>query len=278
MKQFAWPVTLSIWGLAFSLISGVLAQDKEPTEKAAAGKEEAEEKLPSAEEVLQNYIKAIGGEAAYKEHQSQHAIGTVDLGAQNMKGKMEVFAARPNRLLVMIEMPGVGEITTGYNGEVGWMSNPLTGPMILPESMLDQVATQADFDHALRKPEDFKILEMLGREEFNGEPCYKLRLVHRTGFESTEFYNEKTGLQTGFISSQASPLGEVKVTTVITDYKKFGDMLMPSKIVQKVSGMEQTMTIEKMEFDTVPASKFELPEEVKTLTEPVEPAAESTEN
>ena len=249
-----------------------------PPEKQPATTSDSEN-LPSAEEILQKFIKAIGGEAAYKEHESQHATGTVDLGAQQMSGSMEIFAARPNKLLMIIEMPGVGKITTGYNGEIGWMNNPLTGPMILPEATLEQIATQADFDHVLRRPADFKSLEVLGIEEFNGEPCYKLKLVHRTGFESTEFYSVKTGLQTGFIATQPSPLGEVNVTTTITDYKKFEDMLMPSRIVQKIAGMEQVMTIEKMEFDTVPPSKFELPPEVKTLAEALneKPAATGKE-
>ena len=270
MKQFAWPVKSSIWVLAVLLASGAFAQEKqtEATEKPAPASTEKPAQLPAAEQVLKRYIKAVGGEKAFADYQSQHATGSISMGGQQMNGKMEVFAARPNKLLVIMEMPGVGKITTGFDGKVGWMSNPLTGPMLLPDSMLDQISTQADFDHALRKPEDYKSIEMLGLESFAGEPCYKLKLVHRSGFESTEYFSKETGLQKGFVSKQSSPLGEVNVTTEVTDYKKFGDVLMPSRTVQKVSGLEQVLTIDEMEFNTVPASKFELPPDIQALADP----------
>lgn len=260
MKKCVWLRSLS-WGLAALLNLSVFAQEKAATTTQKA------EKLPSAEEILKRYVEQVGGERAFSKYKSQHALGTIEMGAQQLKGKMEVFAARPNKLLVIMDIPGVGKITTGYNGEIGWMNNPLTGPMILPESMLEQVATQADFDHALRKPEDYKSMEVLGLEEFAGEPSYKLKLVHRSGFESTEFFSKETGLQKGFIAKQESPFGAVNVTTEITDYEKFGDIHVPSRIIQKVSGMEQIVTIDEMDFNDVPDSKFDLPPEVKTLTE-----------
>ena len=254
MKKNTW-LGLWAWGVAALVSVNLLAQEKG----------EAGGKLPTAEEVLKRYIEKVGGEKAFAEYQSQHALGTISMGGPQMQGTMEVFAARPNKLLVLMELPGVGKITTGFNGKIGWMNNPLTGPMILPEAMLEQVATQADFDHALRKPEDYKSMEVLGLENFAGEPSYKLKLVHETGYESTEFFSKETGLQKGFLSTQESPFGPVNVATEITDYKKFGDILMPSRIVQKVSGMEQIVTIEKVDFNDVPDSKFELPPEIKTL-------------
>lgn len=258
-----------VFGTALLLACGGFAQEKKGSEE---GKKD--ENLPKAEEVLERYIKAIGGRDAFAEHESQHAVGTIDMTGQQQPGKLEVFAARPNKLLVLVEIPGIGKVTTGFNGKVGWMNNPLTGPMLLPEAMLGELAAQADFDHALHRPEDYKTIEMLGVEEFGGEECYKLHLVHRTGFESTEFFNKETGLQEGFISEQASPLGKVKVTTHIDEYKKFNGILMASKITQNMSGMEQKMEIKSMEFDTVPDSKFELPPQIKTLAGDAEPAGE----
>ena len=231
-------------------------------EKAAAKKP-----LPSAKEIMERYGKAVGGNEAFMKHKSQHAKGSVEMTAQKLKGTMEVFAARPNKLVLKVTIPGIGETATGFDGTVAWANNPLLGPMLLEGKQKDQIATQADFDHALHDPAHYKTMEVLGVQEFNGEECYKLKLVHRTGFESTEYFSIKTGLQTGFEATQESPLGPITATSLVTDYRRFGDLFMPSRLSQKAMGMETVMTIEEMEYDKVDPAAFDLPEPVKTLLE-----------
>ena len=245
--------------------------------RAADDKGAAETKpLPSAKQILERFAKAIGGKEVFMQSKSQHARGTVQMPAQGVNGTLNVYAARPNKLLMKMTIKGVGEFNTGFDGQTAWMSSALTGPMLLEGKMRDEIATQADFDHALHDPADYKSMEVLGAENFNGEECYQLKLVHRTGFASTEYFSIKTGLQRGFTATQESPLGPVTATTVVTDYKQFGPLLMPSRTSQKAAGVETIMTMDEMEFDQVNPAVFELPAEVKALLEtPEAPAKES---
>jgi len=239
--------------------------------RAADDKKEA---LPTAQQIMERHAKGVGGKDAFTHHKFQHATGTMAIPAQKVSGKLEVFAARPNKLVMKVAMPGLGDVTTGFNGEIGWVSTAITGPMLLEGKMLEEVATQADFDQALHNPADYKVMEVLGKEEFNGEECYKVKLVHNRGFESTEFFSVKTGLQTGFIGTKETQFGAVAVTTLVSDYRKFGDLLSPVKNVQKVSGIETVTTIDSMEFDNVDPKVFEVPAEVKTLLEQKKKVAE----
>lgn len=234
-------------------------------EKAAPEQRVPKSELPSAKEIVDRFVKEIGGKETYQKHKSQHAKGVVEMPAQQMKGSLEVFAAEPNKMLVKINLPGAGPITTGYDGKVGFVLNPLLGPMLLEGKMLDQVSSQADFSHILHNPEDYKSMETLDLVPFEGEDCYKVKLVDKTGAESVEYFNKQTGLQRGLSMSQESPFGTVQVTTVIGDYKKFGDLFMPSRISQKMAGMEQVMKLDEMEFDTVKDDAFDLPPEIKAL-------------
>jgi hypothetical protein len=227
----------------------------------------AAEKQLQAKEILERYAKAIGGQEAFRKHKSQHATGTVSMPAQNMNGKMEVFAARPNKLLIKMSLPGIGDLNTAYNGSAGWIYSQITGAMMLEGKMVEQMAAQAEFDQALHNPADYQSMELLGAEEFSGEDCYKVKLVHKTGFESTEYFSKKTGLQKGFTATQDSPLGTITATTVVGEYKKFGDLLLPSRVTQTAAGIETLMTIDEVEFDTVDPSVFEPPAEVKALLE-----------
>jgi hypothetical protein len=220
--------------------------------------------LPPAREIIDRFTKEMGGEA-YKAHKSEHAKGTVEMPAQQMKGTMEVFAAEPNKMVVKISLPGTGPVTTGFDGKVGFMVNPLLGPMLLEGKMLEQVASQADFDHILHNAEDYKSMETVDLTDFGGEECYKVKLVDKAGTESMEYFSKKTGLQRGMTMSQESPFGVVNVSTTIGDYKKVGDVTMPTRISQKMAGIEQVMTMDQIEFDTVQDDVFELPKEIKAL-------------
>jgi hypothetical protein len=249
---------------------------------ASFGAEGKAEKLPTAEEVLNRHAKEIGGRAAFAKYESQHVKGTIEMPAQKISGKMEVFAARPNKLVMKVTMPGLGEVTTGYNGTVGWMSTAITGPMLLEGKMMEEVVTQADFDHALHDPADYKVMELLGKEQFNGEECYKLKLVHRGGFASTEYFSVKSGRQVGFTATQQTQFGPVTATTIVSDYKKFGDLVVPAKTIQKASGIETVMTIEETTYNQVDPSMFQTPADVQTLLEqknkPAKPANEAKKN
>jgi hypothetical protein len=240
----------------------------------ARAAEQKGEDLPSAKTILERYAKAIGGKEAFKKHSSQHVIGTVEMPAQKIKGKLEVFAQRPNNLLMKVSMPALGDVTTGYTGDVAWISTAITGPMLLDGLKAQEAATQADFDHFLHDPADYKVMEVLGREQFDGEDCYKVKLVHQTGFESVDYFSVKSGLQRGFIATQETPFGSIKATTIVSDYKKFGDVYMPARSVQKASGIESVQTISSVEYDKVDPSVFALPPEVKTLLEQKKKAAE----
>jgi hypothetical protein len=236
----------------------------------------AAKKLPSAEDILERYRKAIGGKEAFRKIRSQHAVGTMAAPAQQMEGKLNVYGARPNKLLTVMTMKGAGDISTGFDGKVAWMKTSLTGPMLLEGKMREQIATEADFDRPLHDPKDFKSMKVVGTEEFNGEECYKMQLVHRTGSDSIEFFSVKTGLQRGSISKQETPFGAVAATTFITDYKQFGDLFLPSRMSLKAAGIETITTFEEMTFDQVEPSKFELPDDVKALLE--EPAEQPSDS
>jgi len=59
--------------------------------------------------------------------------------------------------------------------------------------------------------------------------------------------------------------GELLKTALFKDYKKFGDLLMASKVLQKVQGITIEVTIDTVVFDKVEPKIFELPKEIRAL-------------
>jgi hypothetical protein len=246
------------------------APAKAPAQTSAA--------LPSARDVLDRHIKAVGGREALLAHKSAHMTGTFSVPSSGMVGTIEMFgAANPDRTLIKITIPGLGEMLNGYDGSHGWAVTPMTGPMLQQGKELDQTKLDAEFYADLRDAKRYKSMKTLEKtpfpasvkgpegKEVAGPLCYKVSLVRIDGNEDFEFYNVETGLRAGAIQTRESPMGTVTTTSVEGDYKKFGNMLQATNVVQKMMGVEQKLTLATVEYDNVDAAVFELPVPIKAL-------------
>ncbi len=104
----------------------------------------------------------------------------------------------------------------------------MTGPMVLEGRQLEEKRFDADFHGELRGADRYASMTTLERTDFEGRPCYKVRLVRKSGGEDTEFYDVETGLKAGSITTRETQMGTVTGTTVATNYRKFGNLLHPA--------------------------------------------------
>jgi hypothetical protein len=232
--------------------------------------------LPSGDAIRQRYITALGGAAALQAPKSSHVKGTFEVPAQGITGSMEMFGAAPNKLFTIMDMPGAGEIKTGYDGEVAWTINPMMGPMLIEGPTLQQLEQQADFYSVLYPERHVDSFETVARKEFEGKPCYEVRVVTNWGEEYMEYYEVDTGLQAGSVRTQESPMGPIEATTVVSEYGRFGAIMVPTKVVQRAMGMMQLMNIVSVEYDTVADSVFAIPPEIQALVDGAQQDTSST--
>ena len=221
--------------------------------------------LPSARSIIDRHIKAIGGRAAILAHTSSHATGTISMPATGMTGAVDVYAAKPNKTLVKINLGGVGDIVEAFDGTHGWTLQPMTGPMLSQGKELAQKRFDADYYSDLHEDGRYASMTTLEKTTFEGRPCYKLSLTRKEGGEDIEFYDVETGLKAGAVITRETPMGAITATQVHSDYKKFGDVLMPTTMKQTAMTVEQVLKITSFEFDNVPASVFEPPAQIKAL-------------
>jgi hypothetical protein len=222
-------------------------------------------KLPSARSVLDKHLAAIGGRQAVLSHTSTRATGTISMPATGLNGAVEIYGAHPNRTLLKVSLDGVGEVLEGFDGKHGWSNSPMTGPMLLEGRQLEEKRFDSEFHAELRNDNRYVSLTTLERVDFEGRPCYKIRLVRKTGGEDIEFYDVATGLKAGGITTRETQMGTVTGTAVESNYKKFGNLLQPTMVKSQIGGLQQVITITAVEYDNVPASVFELPAGIKAL-------------
>ena len=75
----------------------------------------------------------------------------------------------------------------------------------------------------------------------------------------------------GTTTTVQSQMGAVEATSFYEQYRDFGGLRLASVVRQQAMALEQTITIETVEFDTVDPAVFELPPEIRALRSDADP-------
>jgi hypothetical protein len=258
-------LALSSLLVAPGLVIAQGAQEAQTPKPAAPPATVPPASLPTARAIIDRYIEAVGGRKAILAHSSSRASGTMTVPSSGISGTLEVYGAKPNKSLVKITMGGIGEITEAFDGKIGWSLNPMTGPRLTEGKELEEKAFDADFYSDLHEPGRYVSMTTVGQVEFDGRQCYKVSLIRKTGGEDLEFYDVKTSLKAGVIGTRESQMGPINVTQFQSDYKKYGGLLVPTTMKQSAMGVQHTITLTAVEFDTVDPAVFTPPAPIKAL-------------
>ena len=250
-----------------------LAQDRGAERRQTGSAEQPEDgqNLPSAKEILKKYVEATGGEENYRNLKSQHATGKFNLPAAGMEGQFELFQQSPDKFLVLVTLPGMGQVQNGVNGETGWSVDPMSGPRLLEGQELKSMQREANMGIYLEPDKFYQSMEVKGTEDVSGKKAYHLVMTPKDGGKPTHaFFDMESGLMVRGMSTQESPMGEMNAETLMEDYRKTSDgkFMQPHKITTRVGGQEYTIVLDKIETNAeIPADRFEPPAEVKQLVE-----------
>jgi hypothetical protein len=223
--------------------------------------------LPSAKSLLEKHDAAVGGRAAMDKHSSMHESVALTIAAMNVTGTMDTYHAKPNLFLMKQNFAG-GEVLTGYDGKTGWIVAPGQGASVLDSATVDQLKGQADFFGDYYDPARIKSAETVEISDFEGQRCYKVKIVHKDGSEAMVYLDSATGLRAGQTQTAKMMGQEMQSTMVMSGYKDFGGVKMPTKRIQRLPMAEVVMDITSVEFDTVDAATFALPDAVKAIVKP----------
>lgn len=233
--------------------------------------QDAAEDLPSGAEVIKKYVEASGGEAAYKKRKSMVTKAKMEMPGMGQSIELTIYQKAPNMMATVVNLPGMGEQTTVYNGEKAWSDSAMTGPRLMTEEEMASLKRQAAMDAQYAPQNYYESIQTLSQTEFAGESAYELELVPKDGGETiTQYYSVDSGLLIGQSYTQSTQQGDIEVKVIMSDYREVGGLKIPfkSKLEYPAMGMSQELTISSVEMDKeIDAKMFEVPEEIKQLEE-----------
>ena len=206
---------------------------------------QAQKKLPSAEKIVDNYLKALGGKKSVSALKDTTYNWTIQLNDQPI-GTARAQRKPPSSERWELTF-GNGQIISATNTRSAWelgLDNhlrTLTGP----ESAAAKLRATLDSSRLV----DFKKLNVLARVvslgDLGSEPAYIVEFSTRSGARFQYYFSVKTGLITKIT-------GDVKKTKVVFDnYKKVEGIQEPHRIRMNVEGTgELTLVLQSVAFNT----------------------------
>jgi hypothetical protein len=223
--------------------------------------------LPPAKDLIAKFVAATNGTAVMAKHQSVRSKGRFELPAAGMSGDLEISQARPNKTMMRITVSAIGQIEQGFDGTTAWSINPMQGPRVLTGRELEAIREESSFGTSSRQGPNVASAETVEKTEMNGEPCFKVKMVWKSGRETFDCYSVASGLLIASMGKQESPMGTIDVTNLISDYKDFGGQKVATRLTQQVMGNEQVLIISSVDYDAADPAVFEMPAAIKALVD-----------
>ena len=228
----------------------------------------AQEAPPKGEEIMDRYVAATGGRAAHEKLQSEVRKTSVEIKGRDMRLAVTTFRAMPDKAYTLGEIPGIGKVEEGVNGEVAWSLAPGRGAALKEGVERDMALYGSRLDNDLEWRKWFPKAENAGTEEIEGRICYKVLLTDPDGEQHTRFYDRQTGLLSKMILMVRLPQGKLPMELRFYDYRETGGLRQPHRTVRISPGIETESRIEHIEINTgIDPARFTVPDAVKALVE-----------
>jgi photosynthetic reaction center cytochrome c subunit len=230
-------------------------------------------KVPSATEILDKYIQALGGADKLAKLTSYTAKGTSMLFGEDKGDPAEIYAKAPDQLATLVH-EREGDMEREFDGHDAWVLLPLT---VVQEYQLHASALEGGkLDAQMAFPGNIKTFFTTWRVSYpttfpnekdpeKKDDIYVVQgsrpIAGGTGsFIATFYFDQKTGLLRRMVRYANSVVGRVPTQWDYSDYRPVAGVLMPFKwTFGWVSGREDYVLTEVQPNVPVDASKFGKP-------------------
>ena len=197
-----------------------------------------QEALPSAAEVLDRYIQALGGRAALEAVRSRVSRGTLlhmkVVGSGTPKAQavnrgqedpFEIALQAPDRATVTVGTPPEQTVLR-LEGASGTVKGP-RGERPLPPQEVARMAEQIDLRNPLKLRDRAGEARVLRRETIDGKEAYVLRIREDDGVSRTYYFDAAGGLLLRQVVTRPTVLGPDPEQTDYSDYRAVGAVKVP---------------------------------------------------
>jgi len=203
----------------------------------------------TADEVINKYVEAIGGKAKWLSLQSLKTEGQIEVQGVSIPLTMQAVHNKGNRTDAEFQGMKIIEI---FTPTAGWAMNGLQGQTSLQPMSEEDLKNKIDDldiqDQLIDYAQKGHTIEMLGKDEVDGNEYFKIKLNTKSGRERVYFIDTKTYLIYKLESVLKVNGQEVKSESKYLDYQTLENGI---KIPFKTEVGPMMMVIKKVTINPV---------------------------
>jgi hypothetical protein len=185
--------------------------------------------LPSASDVIEKYIQAVGGAAAIQNVSSRVESGTVTFGA-GPGLPVEIISKSPFRQALIVHLPA-GDSSTVFDNQNGWLKSPAGPVHDMPQADIEGAKLDADLQFPINLKKTFQELKVIRTEKVSEHDAILLFASNSSGPPLELYFDRQTGLLLRQLRFGSSPLGLNPTQIDYGDYKTFDGVQVPLRLV-----------------------------------------------
>lgn len=218
-----------------------------------------------AEVILDRYVEVTGGVEAHSAHQYRVMKGVVDFTEADIEFAAIIQTAAPDKVRFTLAHEEFGKIERGCLGDVAWELVPGAGARILTGVDYVRQKREAMLDRWANWREHYPQVRVKSQAEVFGKPATGVEIVgHNPADAQTLYFDDESGLMVKSIHKIQSAEGSILVESLVSNYKEFDGVKMPSRIANIAQGQRRVFKLtDVVHPDSIPDSVFSLPEAVQ---------------
>ncbi|HKN74459.1 MAG TPA: c-type cytochrome [Candidatus Acidoferrum sp.] len=234
----------------------VATEDAKPEPEPAKAPGDAKPVLPPADQLLDKYLTAVGGDAALQKVTSRVEKGKIDAGGRQLP--IEVYAKAPDKRLSITHLPN-GESITAFDGKQGWLGNPGRTQMM---SAAENAAARIDADlyFAAHIKTLYQKFTVVPGEKIDGHDTY-LVIGRNEGQPPLRLYfDQQSGLLLRLVRYAETALGRMPTQIDYADYRDADGVKIPYRWTLARPGNRFTIQVDQVQQNVpVDDAKFAAP-------------------
>jgi hypothetical protein len=204
--------------------------------------------LPTVEQVLEKYLAAMGGQAAFDKITSRTAKATIEIPDMGITGAMTITEKAPNKALIVVEIAQM-TVREGTDGVVAWDENPQTGLREKAGLELAEYKRGSIFNIETKLKTAYPKMNVSARDTVNGRPAIVVDAIPEQGPLVKIFFDSETGLILKQAGSRETPEGPISFESFYDDYRTIDGIKQPHTLRQVTSRFTSVIRITEMKHN-----------------------------
>lgn len=146
--------------------------------------------------VLEKFVQAVGGRAAFERLSTRVSRGTFEGTSAGLRlsGTVEIIEKAPDKSVTLINVPGAGIMRRGFTGEYGYQQIPLMGFRRIEGAELAELKLTTEFSWMVNLERLYPKMILKGTEKNGGGELYVVEATPAAGLPATLYFDAASGL------------------------------------------------------------------------------------